>query len=146
MTEKPWIFCFIDGTILDDRHRISLPNKGFDRLDLVEKDKPVSGSVEALNLLAEKYNILYMSARKDNIRELTLRWLRKYGYPEGEVYFGDTHEKRMEIVKKLKKEKNIVVGVGDRWDDNEMHLEIGCKSIILKEYEGDWNRVRKRLL
>jgi len=146
MNENPWIFCFIDGTILDDRHRINLPNKGFDRLDLVEKDKPVPGSIETLNLLARKYNIFYMSARKDDLRELTVKWLKEQGYPDGEVYFGDTHEKRMGIVKELKKKRNIIAGIGDRWDDNEMHLEIGCKSIILKEYEGNWNRIKKWLL
>ena len=113
---------------------------------MVERDKPVPGSVEVLNQLAKKYNIFYISTRKDDLKELTLRWLKNHGYPEGEIYFGDTHEKRMKIVGKLKMEKNIIAGIGDRWGDNEMHLEIGCESIILKDYEGDWNRVRKWLL
>ncbi len=30
----------------------------------------------------------------------------------------------------------MVTGIGDRWDDNELHLQIGCMSIILEEYKG----------
>jgi len=38
------------------------------------------------------------------------------------------------------------MGIGDRWDDNELHLEIGCLRIIVKEHAGNWDTVRKYLL
>lgn len=55
-------------------------------------------------------------------------------------------EERVKLAIKLKHYFNFIAGIGDRWDDNELHLEIGCLSIILKEYEGNWDIVRKNLL
>ena len=36
-------------------------------------------------------------------------------------------------------------GIGDRWDDNELHLELDCQSFILQEWEPNWDTVRKYL-
>lgn len=33
----------------------------------------------------------------------------------------------------------------ERWDDNELHTEIGCLSIILQEFEGAWDAVAQRI-
>ena len=49
----------------------------------------------------------------------------------------------MNIVKELKKKYEFYAGIGDRWDDNELHLELGAKSFILQEWTPDWNTVRK---
>jgi len=64
-------------------------------------------------------------------------------FPDGEVYLGSSVEERLEIVKKLKEKFNFTAGIGDRWDDNLLHLEIGCKSFILEEYNPDWSVVEK---
>jgi predicted secreted acid phosphatase len=143
---EEWVCVFVEGTILDDRHRLSLPNQGFDRLDLVKKDRPVAGAAETLNKVAEKYKILYLSTRKPELHQLTRQWIKENGFPEGEIYFGETLEKRLELVRRIKTKEKIVAGIGDRWDDNLLHLEIGLLSIILKEYEGDWKIVEKHLL
>lgn len=143
---EEWVCVFVEGTILDDRHRLNLPNQGFDRPDLVKEDRPALGAVETLNKIAKKYKIFYLSTREPRLHEITKQWIVEHGFHEGEVYFGETLEDRLELVRRLKTEKKIVAGIGDRWDDNLLHLEIGCLSIILKEYEGDWRTVEKYLL
>ncbi|HIJ64801.1 MAG TPA: hypothetical protein HPP77_02535, partial [Candidatus Hydrogenedentes bacterium] len=50
------------------------------------------------------------------------------------------------IARDLRETFDFLAGIGDRWDDNELHLEIGCLSIIAKEHEGNWDIVRKHLL
>jgi hypothetical protein len=52
----------------------------------------------------------------------------------------------LELVRELRTQFDFAAGIGDRWDDNEMHLEIGCMSIILRAFEGNWDTVRKYLL
>lgn len=49
------------------------------------------------------------------------------------------------MFKELKKRFVFRAGIGDRWDDNELHLELGCQSFILKEWSPDWDVVRKHL-
>jgi hypothetical protein len=49
-------------------------------------------------------------------------------------------------VRKLRDSFDFAAGIGDRWDDNELHLELGCLSIILQEHAGNWATVRKYLL
>ena len=68
------------------------------------------------------------------------------GFPKGPVYLAPTQEERLALVEDLCQRFDFIAGIGDRWDDNELHLEIGCLSIILKEFEGNWDTVRKHLL
>jgi len=46
----------------------------------------------------------------------------------------------------MKERFDFLAGIGDRWDDNELHSEIGCLSIILQEYEGKWETVADRMI
>lgn len=141
------ILVFIDGTICDDRHRLHLyGTSDFNKVEKVLNDIAVTGSVECLNELHEQFNVVYIGARSEQMNEVTLKWLIKTGFPNGQVYLSEKQKYRLEIAKTLSKKYNIVAGIGDRWDDNELHLEIGCMSIILEEYKGNWNTVRKYLL
>lgn len=141
------ILVFIDGTICDDRHRLHLyGTSDFNKVENILNDIAVIGSVECLNELHKQFNIIYIGARSEQMKEVTLEWLIKTGFPNGQVYLSEKQEDRLEIVKALSKKYNIVAGIGDRWDDNELHLEIGCMSMILEEYKGNWNTVRKYLL
>ena len=87
-----------------------------------------------------------MGARDISLKAITEKWLKINGYPPGEIYLSEHQEERMHIVKSLKETNHIIAGIGDRWDDNELHLEIGCLSIILEEFRGNWNTVRKYLI
>lgn len=141
------ILVFIDGTICDTRHRnnfIGKPN--FYSNEEILKDLPTPNSVNCIKELSKKYKIIYIGARPDFLTKITEDWLNKTGFPQGDVYLAEYQEERVKLAIKLKHYFNFIAGIGDRWDDNELHLEIGCLSIILKEYEGNWDIVRKNLL
>ncbi|MCQ1530057.1 LNS2 domain-containing protein [Lutispora saccharofermentans] len=141
------ILIFIDGTICDTRHRHHLfGTSHFYSESQILKDLPTSDSVKCLKELSQKYKIIYIGARPNCYKDITKKWINETGFPDGNVYLSENQSDRLKIAKKLKEQYNIIAGIGDRWDDNEMHLEIGCISIILKEFEGDWNTVRKYLL
>jgi uncharacterized HAD superfamily protein len=136
------ILVFIDGTICDERERVHLLDTEafYDRKWLL-KDTEVPGSVSCLQELTSRFQIVYIGARPPSVKEATEEWLRLKCYPEGPVYLGVSQADRINIVRQLKNEFEFLAGIGDRWDDNELHAELGCLSIILKEHEGDWNRV-----
>lgn len=117
----------------------------FDKQENIRKDTAVVGSVECIKELQERFYIIYLGARSDRLKEITLRWLKEEGFPSGELYLSEEQNERLKIVEELSKKYRIITGIGDRWDDNELHLRIGCKSIILQEYIGNWNTVRKYL-
>jgi uncharacterized HAD superfamily protein len=140
------ILVFIDGTICDTRHRNHLlGSEDFFLSENVLQDIPTNGSVEFLNELAEMYALIYIGARPGYLKDVTAQWLHAAGFPQGDIYLGDSQDKRMEIVSSLKDRYHFAAGIGDRWDDNELHLELGCQSFILREYTPDWNTVRKYL-
>lgn len=140
------ILVFLDGTICDTRHRNHL--FGTDAFYLSENvlhDVPTEGSVAFLNELAVTYWLVYIGARPNRLMDLTEQWLRSTGFPQGDIYLGETQAKRMQIVSSLKPLYDFVAGIGDRWDDNELHLELGCQSFILQEYAPNWNTVKRYL-
>jgi uncharacterized HAD superfamily protein len=93
--------------------------------------------------LSKKYHIIYIGARPMKAADSTRQWLEKQRFPKGDLYLAEDQSDRMQIVLEKLMNRNIVLGIGDRYDDNELHLALGCKSIILKEYEGNWSLVRK---
>jgi len=142
------ILVFLDGTVCDMRHRIPLQRLGkkiFFSDKQILKDIPTAGSVEMMKELADKYRLIYIGARPDAYVEITAKWLHSVGFPDGEVYLGKNQQERMDITKQLKRKYDFAAGIGDRWDDNELHLELGCQSFILKEWEPNWETVRSYL-
>jgi soluble P-type ATPase len=107
---------------------------------------PVGDGVACMNELYQKYDIVYIGARSENTVDITAKWLNANGFPDGKVVVGSSQKNRLAAVKEMKKEAKFVAGIGDRWDDNELHLELGCMSIILEEYNCNWNTVRKYVL
>jgi hypothetical protein len=106
----------------------------------------VPGSVACLQELAQAYDLVYIGARPASALRDTREWLERSGFPGGPVYLATTQAERLAIAKGLRARFDFAAGVGDRWDDNELHLEIGCLSIIVKEHAGNWDTVRKHLL
>ncbi len=137
----------IDGTICDTRHRHHLYGSfDFYKKEEVLKDFATPDSVQCLNELWQKYKIIYIGARPNSFVKITEEWLSKSGFPQGEIYLAENQKERREMIKNIQNKYDFVAGIGDRWDDNELHLEIGCLSIIVKEFDGNWNTVRKYLL
>ncbi|MHA2398294.1 MAG: LNS2 domain-containing protein [Promethearchaeota archaeon] len=96
------ILIFIDGTICDtrQRHQIGLQSPDFNKREAIIKDKVVSNSVKCLNKLSNRYNIVYIGARPESVIDYTKEWLEKEGFPNGEIYLGQTQKDN----KKNKKE------------------------------------------
>ena len=140
------ILVFLDGTVCDMRHRIHLMGQdGFFTEENVLKDIPTNGSVEFMKELSQKYHLIYIGARPNLVVDITKKWLNRAVFPDGEVYLGKNQQERMCTVIGLKNQFDFAAGIGDRWDDNELHLELGCQSFILKEWEPNWDTVRKYL-
>lgn len=140
------ILVFVDGTICDTRarhHLLGMP-QFYGRNQILE-DQAVQGSVKCLNKLSQRYEIVYIGARPETVRLHTEEWLEKMGYPKGALYLAETQEGRLSLVKEITRKFDFIAGIGDRWDDNELHSEIGCLSIILDEYEGKWETVAHRI-
>jgi uncharacterized HAD superfamily protein len=141
------ILVFIDGTICDRSSQLHLQGtEEFYAREAIMAARPVPGSAACLQELSHHYQVVYIGARPATAMTFTREWLASQGFPDGPIFLASTHEERLEIVKGLGKEFDFAAGIGDRWDDNELHLELGCLSIIVKEHEGNWQTVRKYLL
>ena len=142
------ILVFIDGTICDARQRSQLGfgTPEFYRRDEMLKDAAVPGSVQCLQELAQRYQLVYIGARPVFTLPYTEEWLAQAGFPQGHICLGETQAERLALVRDLREKFDFLAGIGDRWDDNELHLEIGCLSIILQEHAGDWAGVPQRIL
>jgi len=141
------VLVFIDGTICDTRSRHHLlGSPAFYQSEEMLQDLPVPGSVQALHELAGHYQIVYMGARPSYTLPTTESWLEKAGFPKAPAYVAETQAERLVLAREIHSQYDLVAGIGDRWDDNELHAEIGCASIILQEYEGDWGSVVQRVI
>ncbi len=140
------LLVFVDGTIADDRHR--LPLLGTEAFNLPENllaDGAVPGSAACLASLSCRREIVYVGARDPSLTALTRAWLSQNGFPDGEVLLGRTYEERLAFSREAAVRHAFVAGIGDRWDDSALHQELGIRSIIVREYEGDWASVGRWL-
>ena len=141
------ILVFIDGTICDTRSRHHLiGTSDFYRREEILGDQAVPGSVQCLQELAQRHEIVYIGARPSFTLSFAEEWLEQKGFPRGSVYLAETQEDRLSLVRAMDERFDFIAGIGDRWDDNELHSEIGCLSIILQEYEGKWDTVAQRIM
>jgi len=108
-------------------------------------DLPVTDSAPVLQKLAERYQIVYIGARPGHTLRATEQWLRNAGYPAGEILLAESQTERLALVKQITSYYDFIAGIGDRWDDNELHAELDCQSIILKEYQGDFMGAAERI-
>jgi hypothetical protein len=141
------VLVFIDGTICDRTAQLHLAETPeFYGHEAILRDSAVPGSVQCLQELGGRFQIVYIGARPAGALAHTCEWLESTGFPAGPVYLAQTQPERLEIVRGLRDEFDFAAGIGDRWDDNELHLELGCLSIILQEHHGNWDTVRRHLL
>jgi len=54
-------------------------------VDLLEFDKPIPHAVGILKKWSRKSKLIYLTARTENMRQLTLHELRKFGYPTNDT-------------------------------------------------------------
>lgn len=56
-------------------------------LDIFVEAKPIYQSIEKLNKIAKVNKIVYITARPKVAEEATVEWLKRNGYPKGEIFF-----------------------------------------------------------
>jgi len=141
------VLVFIDGIICDYRQRQHLSGTpDFYKREVVMKDAPTPDSARCLQELARRYHLVYLTARPETAKAATEEWLNAMNYPKGPLFVGRTPADRLALAPALRQGFEFEAGLGAHWEDNVLHLELGCKSIILKEFEVDWEIVRKHLL
>jgi phosphatidate phosphatase APP1 len=97
------------------------------------------GAARVLRSLAERYDIVYLTARDDAYVERTRRWLAIRGFPAGPVFHRDLTLTRLSagdfktgFLRGLKKAwPGCRVGVGDRTEDVEAYRGAGLEAILI---------------
>lgn len=103
------------------------------------KIPPVKGSPEALQRLAEKYTIIYMTGRDAVLSQKTKEWLGKNGFPDGPVFFWDflhtplsKRKYKSDLISQIgRKFQLIQIGIGNSVGDAVAYLANGLEAIIL---------------
>jgi hypothetical protein len=141
------VLVFIDGTICDTRQRHHLSGTPqFHQPAHILKDLPVPGCVDALQELARDFEIVYIGARPPIAEPATQEWLEHNGFPQGKVLLHEEQSGRLESARRITGRYTFLAGIGDRWDDNELHRAVGCLSIILQEFNGNWSTVVRTIV
>ena len=71
--EMKAVLVFLDGTVCDMRHRISLQGKeAFFAEENVLRDVPTQGSVDCMRELSERYHLIYIGARPERAADCTI--------------------------------------------------------------------------
>lgn len=141
------VLVFVDGIICNWRQRQALQGApDFTKREVLLKDAPTPGSTRCLQELAQRYQLVYLAARPETAKAATEEWLNAMNFPKGPLFLGLTPADRLALAPALRAQFEFEAGLGMHWDDNELHLELGCTSLILQEFEVDWEIVRKHLL
>jgi predicted secreted acid phosphatase len=143
----------IDGTVIDTSARAAeaLRQAGttnrefwdimFDPF-LAHLDTPIPGVKECLQELAKEGHIIYLSGRRTNLQEATVKQLKDFGYPEGDVILRKKGIKnkvfKAETIKQLQTRYDVVCGVGDNPDDIEAYTETNIPLKVLVESNTPW--------
>ena len=96
---------------------------------IFEGAEPIEGAAEALNQLAKKYEIVYLTARPEWAKELSADWLDKYDFPKAEIVC--TQDKYSWI-----KENGAVL----MFEDHPQHIKKIQTLIPVLVHAQPWNR------
>lgn len=99
----------------------------------------IDGSVEGVNKLAEKYQILYFSARPRFMVERTRKWLDKHGFPAGPIMFAadlngpfNQGPTKIRMLAEFRKAwPNTLIVIGDRYVDVECSVANDMLPVIV---------------
>lgn len=107
---------------------------------------PIEWSSEMLNVLAEVYDIVYLTARPESVFNETRRWLTRHGYPDG-MLISSTNKA------KTYKELGCCLAIDDSPKELDNYLANGCNVIAFrKPYNSqyadrlDWQGICRRYM
>ncbi len=116
--------------VVDIDHTVAATD--FDRLILRAEPTsfpPIPGAQETLAKLAERYYIMYLTARPRFLLEKTRIWLGRYNFPQGPVVTAPTLSiaarptrfKRKTLAVWRRQWPNLLIGIGNRESDTEAY-------------------------
>lgn len=128
--------------------------------------RPIPGAVAALQEIARRYPLLYLTARDHRYTEKTKRWLALKGFPEAPVFLRKatrftTLPARHHKVRRLAALKQdfpaIAWGIGDKAGDVEAYASAGIRPILFAHRRppeipdsvpclADWDSILKLVL
>jgi hypothetical protein len=115
----------IDGTVADARHRLHLiaetdQHENWVRFfDAAVDDPPLPEGVARAHEFAERYDIVWLTARPERIRPMTEQWLADHGLPTGQLLMLPDGEKtlarmyKLDTIRRLAEDREIAVVVDD---------------------------------
>lgn len=137
----------LDGTLANCQHRmhyIEGPKKNWDAFfDNCLDDSVIHPMLHMMQILSEKYKIVFVTARPEKNRELTTKWLQNHGIVYDSLYMRKNVDyNKSPIVKKnivlslFEKGYNPVFSFDDRPDCVAMFQELGIYSFLVGENQG----------
>lgn len=101
----------------------------------------IPGAADALNLLAARYGILYVTFRPDDFLLDTKEWLRVHGFPPGPTYFSrppwdglSSSAFKTRLLRELKAEwPGIAAGIGVDDSDSDAYRDNGMRALVLED-------------
>jgi len=150
------LICDIDNTVGDQLERLkrcidSITGKVNIELayspEMVMSDKPLNGSVSGLNMFKSKgYKIIWLSARKEILKDATRNWLISNGFPVDEIILVHKLTDKIPIIKEI----NPTLVIDDcmyNWQELDPKLatdfitEVNKTGVELVVFAGNWSEV-----
>ena len=131
----------LDHTVVDS---------GFFRV-LTGRARPMSGSVEVVERIAEVYTIVYLTHRPDLLTRKSKIWLSRNGYPAGPLLvselseaFGDSGTFKTAKLRAIRKAyPNVKIGIGDKLSDAQAYVDNGLTAYLIPHYKDKPKDMRK---
>lgn len=132
-----------------------------------EEIHAMPGAADALNAIAARYGILYVTFRPDDLLLDTKEWLRAHGFPPGPTYFSrapwdgiSSSAFKERLLRELKAEwPGIVIGIGSDDSDADAYRTNGLRPLLLEsdpkqmgkdaqgvEHLATWDAIRNVIL
>lgn len=136
--ERTVIICDIDGTISNTHYRELV----FDKAD--NASWPLDDAAEVLNRLAERYGLIYLTARPAFLKEKTRHWLDTHGFPRAPLVSAPSLSRsispqkyKAEQIHRLQAVlKNIRIGIGDAKSDSEAYAMENLLTLMIDRNDG----------
>jgi len=110
---------------------------------LLGRAEPMADSQEVLARIAERYSLLYLTHRPEEMSRTTKQWLIDQGFPRAPLIMsrldqvltgsGSYKQTRLQDVRKAFPE--VAIGIGDKLSDAEAYLANGMKAYLIPHYK-----------
>ena len=147
-TKHPCFVCDLDGTLCNVTHRrqwVASNPKNWDAWNAgISSDTPNVAVLEALNALADKFDIILVSGRGREYRQPTVKWLRDHGVRFTELHMRAEGDHRAddvikaELADEVEKTYRIIGVFDDRKRVVDMWIKRGIFVFDVAQGQGDF--------